>query len=194
MTVHHETRAPFAAQTTKTDKRSAGRTEASETPLELRGMDGDIDTELRDWVYERISRQLGKYAAHIERIQIRFGDENGANKGGIDKVCMVHLTVSKLAPVVVEVRAETEREAFDRAAGRAERAMRHTVQRHGFHTHAAQKERHGEPQKSREETESSSAGDDVQGEPLFGRHVGHGPEQLAALAERPEKLRRDLPV
>ncbi|MDB4973891.1 MAG: hypothetical protein JWN48_2232, partial [Myxococcaceae bacterium] len=42
--------------------------------------------------------------------------------------------------------------------------------------------------------ESSSAGDDVQGEPLFGRHVGHGPEQLAALAERPEKLRRDLPV
>jgi hypothetical protein len=31
-------------------------------------------------------------------------------------------------------------------------------------------------------------------ESLFGRHVGHGAEQLLALAERPEKARRDLQV
>ena len=31
-------------------------------------------------------------------------------------------------------------------------------------------------------------------ESLFGRHVGHGREQLMLLAERPEKVRRDLPV
>jgi hypothetical protein len=29
---------------------------------------------------------------------------------------------------------------------------------------------------------------------MFGRHVGHGTEQLLALAERPEKVRRDVQV
>jgi hypothetical protein len=143
VTVQHETRAPFVAQTTKTDKRCAGRTEASETPLELRTLDRELDSALRDWIYQRTSRQLGKYAPYIERIQVRFGDENGANKGGADKVCVVHLVLSKLPPVVVEARGETEREAFDRAVGRAERATRHNVQRHGFHTHSAQRERQG---------------------------------------------------
>ena len=104
MTLHQETRMPFAANTTKVDKRSAGRTDAAETPLELRSTGHDIDPGLRDWVYERISRQLGKYATHIERIQVRFGDENGP-KGGVDKVCMVHLVLSKLPPIVVEVRS-----------------------------------------------------------------------------------------
>ncbi|MDB4988277.1 MAG: put [Myxococcaceae bacterium] len=191
MTVQHETRAPFAAQTTKADKRNAGRTEAAETPLELRTLDVEIDADLHDWVFERMSRQLGKYAAHIERMEVRFGDENGP-KGGVDKVCFVHLVLSKLPPVVIEVRGETDREAFDKAAGRAERAMRHSVQRHGFHTHSKQKEKHQSMQPSN--TETSGALDDVQDESLFGRHVGHGPEQLSTLADRPEKVRRDLPV
>jgi hypothetical protein len=196
VTVQHETRTPFAAQTTKTDKRSAGRTDAAETPLELRGMDGTSDAQLHDWVYERMSRQLGKYAVHIERILVRFGDENGPTKGGVDKVCSVHLVLSKLPPVIIEVRGATEREAFDRAAGRAERALRHSVQRHGFHTHSAREKHDAQHEPTNAEGSYTSDGprDDVQGEPLFGRHVGHGPEQLAALQERPEKVRRDLHV
>jgi hypothetical protein len=198
VTVHQETRAPFATQTTKTDKRSAGRTEADHTPLEVRSFDGEVDEQLRAWVYERISRQLGKYAAHIERIQVRFGDENGANKGGIDKVCVVHLVLSKLPPVVIEVRAEIEREAFDKAAGRAERAMRHSVQRHGFHSHSNHKDKDKDkPARSDDVDLQASDGEVLEpgaAESLFGRHAGHGPEQLAQLAERPEKVRRDLQV
>ena len=131
MTVQQETRVPFSEHTTKDGKRTAGRTDVGNTPLELRAFDVEIDAQLHDWVFERMSRQLGKYAAHIERIQVRFGDENGP-KGGVDKLCVVHLVLSKLPPVVIEVRSETERQAFDKAAGRAERAVRHSVQRHGF--------------------------------------------------------------
>lgn len=198
MTLHQETRLPFAANTTKVDKRSAGRTDAAATPLEIRTTAHDIDPSLRSWVYERISRQLGKYATHIERIQVRFGDENGV-KGGVDKACMVHLFLSKLPPVVVEVRAESDREAFDLAAGRAERATRHSVQKHGYssrpsHKHSNGHAPAGDAQPSQGESEETTDGQGDSSESLFGRHVGHGTEQLLALAERPEKERRDLQV
>jgi hypothetical protein len=196
-------RAPFAAHTTKADKRRAGRTEAADTQLELRTGGTDIDPELRSWVYERIGRQLGKYAPQIERIQVRFGDENGP-RGGLDKCCMVHVILSKLPPVVVEMRGETEREAFDLAAGRAERATRRNVERHGFSTkhgkhkhdvHAVADGAHAEPFNDGVSAEDGLDGaDGGSEESLFGRHVGHGPEQLMQLADRPEKTRRDVPV
>jgi putative sigma-54 modulation protein len=126
-------RAPFAEQTVPTDKRHAGRTEVFETPLEIRNLDGAVDESLHAWVHERLGRQLGKYAPRIERIDVRFGDENGP-KGGIDRCCMVHVVLSTLAPVVVEMRAGEDREAFDLAAGRAERALKRTMQKHGFNT------------------------------------------------------------
>jgi putative sigma-54 modulation protein len=194
VTSHHETRMPFAANSSKVHKRSTGRTDVGDTPLELRTTGHDIEPSLHDWVYERISRQLGKYAVHIERIQVRFGDENGP-KGGVDKVCTVHLVLSKLPPVILEVRAETEREAFDRAAGRAERAMRHSVQKHGFNSRPAHKPGDGLATPSDSQAvEGAEDGQRDSRESLFGRHVGHGAEQLLALAERPEKARRDLQV
>ena len=138
MTVHHETRTSFATQTTKTDKRSAGRTGAADTPLEVRVTDANLDGPLEQWVFERMGRQLGKYAVHIERIHVRF--EESGSRGGPDKLCAVHLMLSKLPPIVIEAHGAHEREAFDRAASRAVRALRHSVQRHGYHAHSAQLE------------------------------------------------------
>jgi len=59
---------------------------------------------------------------------------------------MIHLILSTLAPIVVEVRAGEDREAFDLAAGRTERALRRTMQKHGFSTKHKRRQRgaHGE--------------------------------------------------
>jgi putative sigma-54 modulation protein len=124
-------RAPLAEQTEPTDKRHLGRTDAAETPVEIRSLDGDRSDALNAWVHERLGRQLGKYAPHIERVEVRFGDENGP-KGGIDRSCRIHVVLSALPPVVVEVRAGEDREAFDLAAGRTERALQRSMQKHGF--------------------------------------------------------------
>jgi putative sigma-54 modulation protein len=129
-----EVKAPFAEQTSKLDKKGAGRTDAHATPVEIRSGDAEVDAELRDWIHQRLGRQLGKYAPQIERVQVRFGDENGT-KGRVDKTCLIHVALSKLPPVVVETRGVTEREAFDLAAGRAERATRRDMEKHGVHTH-----------------------------------------------------------
>jgi putative sigma-54 modulation protein len=129
-----DAKTPFAEQTSKLDKKKAGATNAGATPVEIRSGDTEVDAALHAWIHERLGRQLGKYASVIERVQVRFGDENG-NKGGIDKCCLIHVTLSKLPPVVVESHGVTEREAFDLAAGRAERAARRDMEKHGFHTH-----------------------------------------------------------
>jgi hypothetical protein len=135
VTYQEETKAPFAEQTTKQDKRLAGRTDATATRLELRTGGIDLEPGLHDWVYDRIGRQLGKYATQIDRVQVRFGDENGPRSGGTDKSCMVHVTLSKLPPVVVEMRGDTQREAFDLVASSAERATRRSMEKHGVSSH-----------------------------------------------------------
>lgn len=195
MTIHEDThRAPFAAQTKKADKRHAGRTEADHTQLDLRTF-GRIDPALRRWIYGRLGRELGKFAPIIERVQVRLEDENGP-KGGLDKCCTVRLLLSSLPPLVVTTRGMSEREAFDLAAGRAERALHHALSRRGFTTkHLAAKHESTPP-----EAEGAAQGEDnlVESkgadEPWFDRRAGHGHEQLMLLAARPEKVRRDLQV
>ncbi|HEY6880839.1 MAG TPA: HPF/RaiA family ribosome-associated protein [Polyangiales bacterium] len=130
-----EVRAPFAEQTSKVDKRRAGRTDAGATPVEIRGADRDaVDAVLQAWIHRRLGRQLGKFALMIERVQVRFEDDNG-NKGGVDKSCLIHVMLSKLPVVVVQAHGVTAREAFDVAAARVERATRRDMDRHGVHTH-----------------------------------------------------------
>ena len=131
---HDVRRAPFAvAPNVEGDKRRAGRTHAAETPVELRNGGHALSDGLRSWILESMGRKLGKYAEQIERSVVRFGDENGS-KGGVDKACLIHVTLSALPNVVVEERAESELVAFNRAVARAERAVRHDIQRHGFST------------------------------------------------------------
>jgi hypothetical protein len=204
VTIQQETRAPFTAHTTKSDKRHAGRTEGAGTPLEIRTVDHGIEETLRAWIYERVGRQLGKYAPQIERIQLRFGDDNGT-RGGIDRCCMVHVVLSKLPPVVVEMRGSTDREAFDLAARSAERAVRRNLEKHGYSMHNGRHGRangHAEPSKSAAPHEAERALDGARDEvahaasedSLFGKRVGHGQDRLLLLAARPEKLRRDAQV
>jgi putative sigma-54 modulation protein len=127
-------RAPLAPQTrTKDGKREAGATSAQDTPIEIRDLDGAAQGALRAWVYDRLGRQLGKFASQIERVDVRFGDVNG-HKGGVDRACMVHVVLSSLPPVVVEIVAESDQAAFDMAAARAERATRRNLEKHGFST------------------------------------------------------------
>jgi putative sigma-54 modulation protein len=199
-----ETKAPFAAHTLNQDKRTAGRTDAAHTQLEIRSGGEELEPGLREWIYDRVGRQLGKYAPQIDRIQVRFGDENGP-RGGNDKCCMVHVVLHKLAPVVVEIRGDTQREAFDLAANRAERATRRTMEKHGISTHRHQHKGQDHVDASDaalagsafEDDDETSASDDQDNEDsLLGRREGHRREQIEALVaganEQPDTSERGV--
>jgi len=202
---HHERRVPFvSAPSVEIDKRRAGRTHAAETPVELRGGGEFLRDGLRAWIFESLGRKLGKYAEQIERSVVRFGDENGS-KGGVDKSCLIQVSLSALPNVVVEEHGQTELEAFNRAVSCAERAVRHDIQRHGYSNKSAARGHHVQHSKGDgiASSDESVPGanyplglESGAGEPdsLIDKRVGRGPQNVVDAAARPEKLRRDQPV
>lgn len=156
--------------------------------FEIRKPHGALDDSLDAWVHERLERHLGMYAEQIETINVRFGDENGP-KGGIDRNCMIHVAISALPPVVVEVRAGDEREAFDLAAGRLERAIKRTMQKHGFSM--KHKGRHRPPHGAADEATVHASLDDA------GMLADQAADDDGALLDeeaRSENDGRDVPV
>jgi putative sigma-54 modulation protein len=138
VTLHYSSPPPSESADRRTTRGPAATSLSSHrtfppTRVELRSDRAVLSESLRAWVHDRLGRELGKYAPQIERVHVRFEDLNGP-KGGIDKCCMVHLVLAKLSSVVVEMRGQTEREAFDLAVGRAERAARRSIEKHRLGT------------------------------------------------------------
>ena len=111
-------------------KRNAGRTLAEGTPLHIRGHHVTVGPALERYVRDRTSRKLGKYAYEEQRLTVRFEDLNGP-KRGIDIACRIQIVVPAAPSIVVEERAATPRDAFDLAIVNAERALRHSLDKHG---------------------------------------------------------------
>jgi len=166
-----------------------GTADAAGTPLQIRHLCGEIDSTLQAWIHDRLGRQLGKFATHIERIQVRFDDVN-AKKGGVDQSCLLHISVSALPPVSVEVVAESEREAFDLAARSAERALRRSLQQHGFSAKHGERVAHvvhvapetvadaGQPDAAPADGQARDVEPLDTQDSLYGRREGRGAEAL----------------
>lgn len=188
----------FKAHTSssKVDKRYAGRTDAPDTPVEIRPGGERVNPSLQRWIYERMGRHLGKYGPVIERAQVRFGDQNGPRGGG--KCCTIQLAVSALPQIVVEECADTLKEAFDLAVHRAERAARRSMQKHGFRSKKTDKHAGGVrpfPEQTAKTAPRRRARDAIADEgSLIGRRVGQGAANLALANERPERQRGDALV
>lgn len=116
-------REPFGAGIPKQAKRSAGRTAAPVTPLNIRTTGVDIGEETAAHVGEKLGKRLSKFALHIERVTVRFEDVNGP-RGGVDTRCRIKATLSGLPSVVVEEQELDALRAFEAAARGITRALR----------------------------------------------------------------------
>jgi hypothetical protein len=96
--------------------------------------------ELREHVARKLERALGRIGGRVQRVETRCSDVNGP-RGGVDQLCRLEFSLRGLPPIVVEKRAETARQAFDRAVNAAKRALRRTHERSG--KSAAQRSRRG---------------------------------------------------
>jgi CBS domain-containing protein len=121
-------RAPLADRVARTDKRTAGRTTAAETPAHIRSVGSELDAADKTYVRRKLGRNLGKFAPGIERTSVRVEDVNGP-RGGVDKRCRIKVVLTGLPSVVVEQRHHSLQAALDGAMARAERAVRQATQR-----------------------------------------------------------------
>ena len=123
-----EKRPPLAESVPRPVKRAAGRTTAALVPANIRADGVELQPGDRAYVRDRLGRKLGKFAAAMERVSVRFQDVNGP-RGGVDQICRIKVVLTGLPSVVVESQAASARPAFDVALGSAERAVRRGVQR-----------------------------------------------------------------
>jgi len=178
-------RESFAEALPRATKKKRGRTDVETTPLAIRSRI-PLEPAFRELVRQRLGRKLAKFATHIERLSVRFDDDNGP-RGGVDTVCRAKAVLSGLPSLVVEERGADAREAFRRVAGAFERAVRRTIERSG---RSAARPRKGRGPAPEPVARPSLAARDDAGS-LIGRRVGRGPEALERALARPEKARRD---
>jgi ribosome-associated translation inhibitor RaiA len=176
------------SSTSRAGKRAAGRTSVDSTPLAVRTTGIQISESLEEQVRARVSRKLAKFAVHIERVTVRFEDENGP-RGGVDTTCRIKIVVSGMPSVVsAERRSDAER-AFAAAFAAAERTLRRQLERRGVSRGAVRKTRAVSAVSRR----ARNAHPSPEGS-LVGRRVGRAAENIDRALERPEKLRRDAYV
>ena len=76
-----------------------------------------------------IELALEHFADQVTRVEVHLHDDNGP-KAGIDKRCLLEIRLAGHQPMAVEHAAPDMYEAITGAAGKAERAVRHKLERH----------------------------------------------------------------
>jgi len=147
-------------KTSKPAKRQGGRTSAARTPLHVRSLQGPLDPKERDWVEERLGRELGKFATHIERVSVRFEDINGP-RGGAGIECRAKVVLSGLPSVLADGRGRTQRTAFNHVAQAIGQGVRSTLGRKSRKLASRSARGVDADARSRSRAASSGAGDEV---------------------------------
>jgi ribosome-associated translation inhibitor RaiA len=80
-----------------------------------------------DSVRTTVENALKHFSAHITRVEVHLGDENGGKRGGDDKRCMMEARLEGHQPVAVTHHAATVGQAIDGAAEKMVRRLEHTL-------------------------------------------------------------------
>ena len=96
--------------------------------LEMRGVNYDLDDELKDHIERRLRSALGRFAARIRRLTLRLTDVNGP-RGGLDKRCRIAVALVPRGVALVEGSDHDPFALVARAAKRVGQSVRRTLER-----------------------------------------------------------------
>lgn len=130
-------RSEFPPARTKPRSEPVGPTTTVQTPLWIRTFGLSDIPDARSYVRRHAGFKLGKFAYHIEALQVRLKNESGP-KGAPLSVCTITVKLGQAGVVVVEQASSSPIAAFDLAIDSAERSVRRTLQK--------QRPRRGKPE------------------------------------------------
>lgn len=80
-------------------------------------------------VQATVEDALHRFSAHITRVEVHLGDENGGKSGANDKRCTMEARLERHAPIAVTEHADTVAQSIDGAAQRLVHRLEHTLGR-----------------------------------------------------------------
>lgn len=84
---------------------------------------GDIDRErLNEFCRDEMDKVLPRYGEQVRRVEFSLKDLN-SHKGGVDKSCLIEITLAGHAPIVAEGQATTLEAAIAAAVTRVSAAL-----------------------------------------------------------------------
>jgi len=95
--------------------------------FDLRAKALDLSSDLRDYVAKRLNFALDRHTEHVRRVDVMLEDVNGP-RGGIDKSCRIHVTLSTGSVFVRELQADV-RTAVDVSADKIGKLIAHRLAR-----------------------------------------------------------------
>lgn len=125
-------RSSFPPARLASNQNRLGSTRTSETPLRIKTFGISADEPSRIYIRERTGFKLGKFALHIQSLDIRLKDESGPHGEPLVS-CSMTVLLDAGGLVVVERADSTSRSAFDFTIEVAERSVRRWLRhRHTF--------------------------------------------------------------
>jgi ribosomal subunit interface protein len=81
---------------------------------------------------KEVEAALKVWRGQVTRVEAHLHDDNGP-KSGQDKRCVLEIRLAGIQPLAVEASSDDMYMAIAQAAGKAERAVRHKLERHEAH-------------------------------------------------------------
>jgi hypothetical protein len=87
--------------------------------------DKSIEVEERHQEYfsTQIAEALGRFEAHITRVEVHLKDENGSKDGVNDKTCVLEARLKGRQPIAVTSQADSIQKAVSEATGKVKVAI-----------------------------------------------------------------------
>jgi hypothetical protein len=96
--------------------------------MDIRGINYQLDDELKNHIERRLSFAVGRFAARVQKLTVRMTDINGP-RGGIDKHCRIAIDLFPRGTVMLEDRGENPFVLVTDMAKRAGRTVRRELER-----------------------------------------------------------------
>lgn len=116
-------RAPFPTARHTAQRLRLGRTRTPETPLRIKAFGLNVSAFEEAYIHRHAGLRLGKFALHIQGLEIRLRDESGPH-GAPKATCILTVVLDSGGVVVLSRAASRVWEAFDRALSGAARSVR----------------------------------------------------------------------
>lgn len=96
--------------------------------LEIRRQSLEVRPGLRSYLVQRLAEALQRFDGRIRNIEIFLSDMN-ANRGGVDKQCLVKVHLAPGGTLVVEERGAEIHSLIERLVGRLGHVVRRTFEK-----------------------------------------------------------------